>query len=601
MKMTPVISFALFMALAACGNGAADPGTPADNDGVKLTTVMELQPQAEFNSHVGVELSSVLQPMYNYFSILPHEVLTAQVPQSAEEQKTAIYPRIKLMSDGRYIMFYHGGRFGSRVMYVTSDDFKTWSSPVMLYEPYSIQIDDGTGNMVKDIKRFVNPDAVVLPSGEILMVCSYRASSSYDKGIGGGLSFRRSSDNGATWSKAVDLDLGPNWEPYLLLLPDGRIQCYYTDATPQTRNSGTSLIESFDGGKTWSAKKRVCRQYKYDYDTADPKKTEFNGEKIYTDQMPCFRVLNDGKTIVGWLEARLEDPVPDDCSLDKYNSHCEMSLVYNEGLDWEDLGENSEGPQRRYTNIMSVGAAGYISTFPSGEVVLSCGKNSLFHLRIGNASATSFYGNSDWTDDSNWLIPFPGEGYWGCTETVGANMMAIAMHSTEDGMQTGLLYLNHRLDAEKLNVTLDGDCSEWPAGKAFFIGSKKGDELLVRAASDDASLYLAVDRLAKKLSKNSTVTVVVAKDGSKQAINVKLNAGGLISSNNSQVSASCNTAASASGAKGFVGEVAIPLSELGVGKGDSLRFYATLEEGASKTAFSFATASKPDTWQLIRL
>ena len=589
------------MAIAACGNGAADSGTSTDAGGVKLTTVMELKQEAVLNSHVGDELGSVLQPMYNYFSVIPHETLTAQVPQSADEQKTAVYPRIKRMADGRYIMFYHGGRFGSRVMYVTSDDFKTWSSPVMLYEPYSIQVDDGTDNTVKDIKRFVNPDAVVLPNGEILMVCSYRAASSYSKGIGGGLSFRRSSDNGASWSQPVEVDLGPNWEPYMLLLPDGRIQCYYTDATPQTRNSGTSLIESFDGGKTWGPKKRVCRQYKYDYNTADPAKTQFNGEKIYTDQMPCFRLLNDGKTIVGWMEARLEDPVPDDCSLDTYSSHCEMSLVYNDGLDWKDLGENSEGPRRRLTNVMSRGAAGYISTFPSGEVVLSCGKESLFHLRMCDASCTRFYGNNSWTDDSNWLIPFQGTGYWGCTETVGAGMMAVAMHSEEDGMQTGMLYLNHRLDAENLNVKLDGDCSEWAAGKAFFIGSRKGDELLVRAAKDDAHLYLAVDRLAKKLGKNSTVTLVVAKDGTKQAINVKLNAGGIVSSNNSEVSAMCNTASSSSGAKGFVGEVAIPLSELGVAAGDTLRLYAILEEGASKTAFSFANASKPETWQKIKL
>ena len=30
----------------------------------------------------------------------------------------------------------------------------------------------------------------------------------------------------------------------------------------------------------------------------------FAGEKIFTDQMPCFRVLNDGKTIFGFIEAK---------------------------------------------------------------------------------------------------------------------------------------------------------------------------------------------------------------------------------------------------------------------------------------------------------
>ena len=596
-----IIPSVLFMLLAACaGSAPLNPDKPSDPASVNLTTVMDLHHDAVLNSHAGDELYSVLQPMYNWFDVMPHEKLTAGVPASATEQQQAIYPRIKKMSDGRYIMFYHGGRFGTRIWYITSDDFRKWTEPVMLFGPVNVEIINAEGKKVKDVIRYVNPDSAVLPNGDLLMVCSYRAAGNYSDGINGGLSFMRSTDNAKTWGERMDVPVGTNWEPYLLVLPD-RIQCYYTDATPMTRNSGTSVIESFDGGKTWSEKKRVCRQYKYDYFTRDPEKTKYNGEKIYTDQMPCFRLLNDGKTLVGWLEARLESPAPDDCSLDEYKSFCSMSLVYNDGFDWEDLGEESEGPKRRLTNVMSKGAAGYISTFPSGEVVLSCGKDQLFHLRIGDATATRFYGNSRWTDDGNWLIPFEEIGYWGCTEVITPNILAIAMHSEDSGMQTGLLYLNQRIDAGRQAVTVDGDCEEWPADQAFFIGSRKGDEVLVRAASDEESLYLAVDRLAANLSKNSNVTLIVAKDGTKDAINVKIGQGGIVSSSNKQVTAACRKASSASGAKGFVGEVAIPLSALGAGQGDTVRLYAILEEGLSKTTFSFSNASKPDTWQKIKL
>ena len=187
----------------------------------------------------------------------------------------------------------------------------------MLYEPEPVVIDGDS-----DVIRYVNMDAVVLPDGEILAVCSYRASSHYDRGVGGGLKLIRSKDNGRTWSAPEIIYEGLNWEAYLLLLPDQRtIHCYFTDAIPQSRNSGTSLITSTDKGVTWSGKSRICRQYKYDYtcpvhDPAavgapcppDCPKMEFLGQKIYTDQMPCFRVLNDGKTIAGFMEARLETP-----------------------------------------------------------------------------------------------------------------------------------------------------------------------------------------------------------------------------------------------------------------------------------------------------
>jgi hypothetical protein len=38
---------------------------------------------------------------------------------------------------------------------------------------------------------------------------------------------------------------------------------------------------SSDNGHTWTAKKRVCRNYKYEYDKETTKE-----KSIYTDQMP---------------------------------------------------------------------------------------------------------------------------------------------------------------------------------------------------------------------------------------------------------------------------------------------------------------------------
>lgn len=583
------ILYPLLLVLFACGGGKDEPSreqtaAPA----VRLHTVMEMnrEPLA-LNSHAGEELFSVLQPMYGYYQTLPHESLTIGAP---EDQSKAIYPRIKRMADGRYILFYHGGQLGSRIWCIVSEDFKIWGAPQLLYQPYKV---DG------DYRRFVNPDAVVLPGGDLLMVCSYRATNGYNSGRDCGLSFRRSSDSGKTWSEPWNVEVGPNWEPYLLVLPDGRIQCYFTDATPWTRNSGTSVIVSEDGGASWSAKKRVCRYYKYDYYTSDTEKKAYNGEKIYTDQMPCFRVLNDGRTLVGWLEDRLEEPAPADCSLDKYDSFYEMSLVYHDGLDWEDLGEDKAGPEKRLNRVASA-AAGYISTFRSGETVLSCNKDGQMHLKMCDATATQFYGGaSGWEKESGWFIPLEGKGYWSSTEVVAPTILAAAMHCDE-GMQTGLLYLNHRQDAVHQAVSVDGDLNEWESDRCFFLGSTGGDELLMRTATQDGMLYLAADCLMAS-GKEPSITLTLSKEGSRDKTTVVFDKKGLDKSSASGTSCVSTVAESLGGAKGFVSEIAIPLSSLGAGEGDTLRLYVLMKTGSTRTVFSFSNGSDSATWQKIKL
>lgn len=344
--------------------------------------------------------------------LIPEEILGKDIPPQSKEQHPCMYPRIKKMADGRYILFYHGGRFGSRVFCMDSDDLMTWSKPRMLFSPERLTIDGE-----EDVRRYVNPDAVVLPDGDVLMVCSFRAERHYGRGVGGGLMLIRSSDNGRTWSSPEQIYDGINWEPYLLLLPDGRLHCYFTDATPGCRNSGTSVMESLDGGRTWSHKIRCSRQFKYLYDGP---KDEYLGTRIFTDQMPSFRVLKDGRTIVGFLEARLERP-----KSNQGNSYCKMSLVYQDGLDWADLGEDNAGPQRRLSNII-VGAAGYVSVFPSGEVLLSCNRGERLWIKLLTDEATLFPGDS-WT--SGWIDALPtGGGYWGATEVISEDRAVVAMH-----------------------------------------------------------------------------------------------------------------------------------------------------------------------------
>ena len=602
------------LALLGCG-GKNDPekGPTPGPTGVVLHTLWDMDTSAvAINSHAGDELTSVLQPIWRKFQKIPHVYMNVGVPASADEQKFSCYPRIKQMANGEYLILYHSGEFGSRIWCRTSKDFINWTAPDMLFEPKSVDIQEGD-KTVQDWRRYVNPDAVVLKhngemNGEILMVCSYRATSHYNQGIDCGLIFRRSKDNGRHWGKELVVPVGANWEAYILELPDGTLHCYYTDATPQTRNSGTSLIVSTDGGYTWSNKIRVSRQYKYDYRTSVADKKQYNGEKIFTDQMPCFRLLNDGRTIMGWLEARIENPAPPtDCGdSDTYHSHCEMSLVYNDGLTWQDLGENSAGPARRKTNIMRRGAAGYVVTYPSGEVFISCGLYSLFHIRLGDKDGENWYGNSDWLDDSNWTIPFEGKGYWGCMETVGTNVMAVGMHQniTEEdagGMQLGMYYLNQRQTPKQQTTVIDGDASDWTTDQGWFIGSKLGSEAFIRCALDGDRLCFVVERRdMETVNDNSTVNLVLYNNGNRA--NMKVGPHGLVSSSSTiGFEAAAQSATASDGSKGYVCEASLPLSALNAKSGDALRFLAVLEDGNERTMFAFANGNTPTTWQLIRL
>lgn len=523
---------------------------------IVLKTVGQMALSEEkLNSHYGEERFSTLETVYADNIVIPQTHLQT-------DGKTAIYPRIKKMADGRYIMFCQAGKIASRIYYYTSPDLKSWSKGTLLFKPYKVVTPLGN-----DIRRFSTADAVVLPDGDIVVVCSYRANDGYKHGVDCGLMMRRSSDNGKTWTKEVSIYEGTNWEPYLLLLPDGRVQCYFTDCIPAIRNSGTSVLVSDDNGYTWKDHKRVCRQYKYVQD----------GVNIYTDQMPCFRVLNDGKTLLGFLEARLEPEGPGTKSLFK------MSVIRNKGLDWESLGEDREGPADRETNVAD-GCAGYVASFPSGETAISCNISRKFSIKLGNAEGTLFNGKS-WSED--WFVPFEGLGYWGTLEVASPHLLVGAMHC-DDGIQIASMYLNHRIDAVKSKVKVDGNPSEWKHCDALFVGSDSPAQSVFRAASDGKRLYV----LAEALETESVEIAVCGPEGRTVRISEDIPAA---------VKVRTLEGKSQDGRAGFAKEISVPLKLLGAKRGDTVRFNAVVRSKGIEDSFTGVDPDNPQTWMLINL
>ena len=577
-----VITLGLFCAFAvqSCTGQERPVNTPTS----VLHTIDQMETAAAvINSHAGEEMGSVLQPKYSSFTTVSHKYLLSQVPASATDQQTAIYPRIKKLNDGRYMMLYHGGQLGTRCFMTFSSDLKKWSEPYMFFGPETVDV-----NNAEDTRRYVNPDAVVMPDGEIIVVVSFRDTKAYSKNIGGGLKIIRSKDNGKSWSQPELIYEGTNWEPYLLLLPDGKLHCYFTDCTPMTKNSGTSVMVSSDRGKTWTEKIRCCRIYKYEYDGPN---TQFTGEKIYTDQMPCFRVLNDGKTIFGFLEDRIEVPASIQGS-----SIYEMSLVYSDGLQWQDLGEQSAGPARRASRVLR-GCAGYVSTFPSGEVILSSNIDKVFSLKIGDATATRFQG-ANWNE--GWLKPFDGIGFWGSTEVIGTHEIVGAMHDTDTGIQIGRFRLNHRINSSSKKIVFDGETDEWDFNEALYISSTGGIEKVIRSTHNADTLFLAVDGLSAG-GKNGNLTLSLAVEGKNSVCKVSVAEDGTVTSDKDGVKGISLPAATESGRAGFVTEIAVPFSELSDSMPEYVRINATVKSGNSVMSFTFASESDPTTWQKIAI
>jgi hypothetical protein len=86
------------------------------------------------------------------------------------------------------------------------------------------------------------------------------------------IAVKTSDDAGKTWSAMKHVykseiwkenALSGCWEPFVLELPDGTVQIYFADETPYKKKGSNwqniSIIESKDGGDTWSAPRIVSQ------------------------------------------------------------------------------------------------------------------------------------------------------------------------------------------------------------------------------------------------------------------------------------------------------------------------------------------------------
>ena len=452
------------------------------------------------NDHAADWDKSLLEPNYRQYTEVTGDTLRI---------REANYPRIKKIADDRYILFYQDARVARNIYYSVSSDLKEWGLGLNLFASRSITV-----NGESDTLCYSTCDATVLQNGDIMAIASFRSSRNFRRtNEFNGLAMKISSDGGRTWGEEQIIYKGSNWEPQILQLPDGEIQVYFTHGGPKIQpqmeagipesemvpSSGTAIIRSKDNGKTWDpyvmeppyAAHRVSQQYTH---------TD-KGIQVFTDQMPCAILLNNTDTIALAMESMFVRDGEDVLYI---------TTAYSDDNWAVGLGLDEEGPADKQENMWH-GAAPYLRQFPSGETVLSYNQKR-FQIRLGDSLAREF---------GDPLFPLNGTGRWGSLELIQSHIVVGTMayvfedKSEQNRIMISQNVLNHRIDAPRARIRVDGDNTDWDdATDALFVGSDSQAQAAVRPAKDDDNLYFLVERLDADLSDGDTVELYLADSGS---------------------------------------------------------------------------------------
>ena len=515
------------VSLASCKAEEPDDGgkqIPSESTTLTLTPFEKLNASADaVNSHKDDWAQSVLTLNYRSIVNVGASVLGTDSPS---------YSRIVKLADGSYILtahdYYSGGN-GSTVYWATSKDLVNWTPQGKLFASRSVVNARG-----QDATRlYTNGFGKVLSNGDVLMFASFRTTGTYtfwkwrnEQGI----EMRRSTDNGKTWSEPYEVYRGPNWEAIMLEDSDGDLELYFSESRPwiSGSHSGTSMVRSTDGGKTWlpglgKEPYRVIRHTWYD---------AHQERWLFTDQMPGLIILNDSKCKAGVFESAHDYPVGGSVNfcISFAWSPEDGNWNYIEGEEKDGTGLDVKtakvGPVDRKIDVWK-GSAPSLLQFPSGETVVSYGQDAYQWLRIGDSQARNFGAAGKY---------LPAKGSWSSILLDGPHELITHMRNSTDNKNVGValckLALNHRIAASSHKVVIDGENSDWVnADDALFAGSKCQAQATLRCAADVDNIYFLVECRDDNVSKDDYVQVFVApSDASKlnaQSLRVKVGLNGL--------------------------------------------------------------------------
>ena len=420
------------------------------------------------------------------------------------------YPRVKKLNDGRYMLIMHNEQYGGKVYVSFAPDITKFTAPVEIFG--SVKLDGET-------KYYMTPDAVQMPNGRIIAVCSYRSSSAYETEIGkNGIVIRYTDDGGKTWSDQQTVYMGTNWEPCLLAVSDNEVKLMFTSTAETIEKYGFSnrygvvgMLTSLDNGATWTpnvtespwAAQVIAQHYL----------GEQNGMLKMTDQMPVAVTLNNGTTVLAVEE---QENVG---SGDNITKKFSLGFAYSQNAFSDvSLGFGEAGPADAIHKAFS-GAGPYIRQFISGETVLTYHWSGKFNYRLGDSNAKT------WGSETT---IFDNVGHWGSVEIDGSHSCVMTIGKDTYGLYLTRLYLNHTINASNLTPTIDGNGVDWTDDEAWFVGSDSQAQCSVRFAHDNEKIYVLAERLDTYVEDGDSITVILDDKTSGGFYSIKIGTDGSV-------------------------------------------------------------------------
>ncbi|MBQ7012087.1 MAG: exo-alpha-sialidase [Clostridia bacterium] len=525
-----------------------DAGSDAVTDEVsypvlepRLYTIDELNLGEAQWTHVGDDINTASLEV-DYRSTVALYKDTTDSPR----YDSAYYPRICKVKDDLYLLTWMGGQSGAHIYWTTSKDGVHWAKPEVLITHNSKENKfvhtEGPLKGTEDMFTPYNPDTCVLDNGDVLLVYYRRPLHGYAFGdyidMNGIYLVRGTvtANNMIVWGKHERLTYGVGWEPYIWQRPDGRVEIYWSNTAPYVamygmdkdrRSAGTSLIYSDDNGKTWTPDIDAGRADNYMYIRAYqetvgmkvPYGKNPDGTDKYTEavpyfgaQMPIATNMYNGKTFLAVEVAPWEG---DARETDEEGSVLRDALwltfaTSGEGGEWKDLALLEDGYEIANAHGLPLGTAPYVSTFPSGEIYLTYGRESIPRGRMISPDGTTV---SDYE-----FLPTPGiKANWGGHEIVGSHKVLTTYTDTQTGSARSVYiftsYLNHRINAKNITVTADCGAGEWTENTdALFIGSETQAQMTVQVGHNKDTISFLINRLDDYLTDGDTVTLDIGVD-----------------------------------------------------------------------------------------
>ncbi|MBQ9133755.1 MAG: exo-alpha-sialidase [Clostridia bacterium] len=632
-----ILAALTLFSMASCDGTTTPPDTSAEStSSVPVTTaepapegVTELLSIKELNTNS--EVGSHAEDNYKTASMEINFRETVDLRSSNtgfNRYDNAYYPRVKKINENLYLLLFMHGELGPHLYYATSTDGVRWNPPQILFnnaeDDKVISYTDGPLAGTTDRYCATNADACVLDNGEILCVYAVRPNKGYhDYPDYNGLWMRRGTVKGnkglIEWSEPEKIYNGHAWEPYIWQRDNGQVEIYWTSIVAyatmygfdeEKRSTCTMMIVSNDNGENWTPNIQPGDKNNY---VATRIYQEYIGKKVpfgdYTEavpyfggQMPCVTKLYNGKTMIA-LEIQQLDKTFD----------ISYAVSEADGV-WKELGLLEEGPDNSVRSTFD-GASPYLACFPSGEVYMTYTKGRDLYYKLGAPDG------SEVAEVGQYAAPGT-YGFWGSCELVGSHEVITAAQNKVGelhGIQLVHSYLNHRTNAPKTAVKVDGYTEDWTDNTdALFVGSDSQAQITLRTAHDDENIYFLISRLDYQLTSDDTATIriangektyyriVVGMDGTATLSYVE---GGFAKKQDVQIASAVKVLGTIDDNKGTdegaVFEIAVPKSAVGLNGASAMQVRPELvnSDGNGKITDSLTDVSANNTalWPSIAL